>query len=80
MKLVLVKWEDSVQPVVTWHHFDDLPALEIAKCESVGLVVAENDQVLMLAANVADNEQCSGIMRIPKSCITEIITIGVTQQ
>tara|TARA_R110000737_G_scaffold321683_1_gene333733 strand:+ start:39 stop:356 length:318 start_codon:yes stop_codon:yes gene_type:complete len=73
-KMVLVEWEDSASPLSRWCHLDDLPTLEVIKCVSVGFIVAESDQVLMLAPNIGDsgtdNAQASGCIRIPKSGIT----------
>lgn len=73
MELVLVEWEDSMQPFAGWAMLDDLPELRIAKCQSVGWIVAENEQVLMLAPNIADIDtnpgQGSGFIRIPQRSI-----------
>jgi hypothetical protein len=73
-RLILVEWEDSVRPLPDWCHLDDLPALEIVQCVSVGFIVAETNRVLMLAPNLGDvgtgNAQASGCIRIPKSGIT----------
>lgn len=72
--LILVEWVDSLQPVTGWHMADDLPALEAAKCKTVGWLVAENDDAMMIAQNIANpdssQEQAGGLMRIPKCCVT----------
>lgn len=74
-KLLLIKWKDSLQPVSAWMHLSDPPELEIAKCVSVGWLISENDDVAMIAQNMADMDkddpQASGFMRIPKVCIYE---------
>jgi hypothetical protein len=72
--LIVVEWVDSLQPVPGWHMTNDLPALEAAKCKTVGWLVAHNDDALMIAQNIADpessQEQSGGLMRIPKCCVT----------
>ena len=54
MKLILIKWVDSVQPVPGWHFLDDAPENEITECQSVGWLVAENDVSVMIAQSVGD--------------------------
>lgn len=76
-KLVLVEWVDSVQPVSSWRLLDDLPALEIVECVSVGWLVNKSRKVLMLAPNIGDIEsgstaQASGFIRIPTAAVTRI--------
>tara|TARA_R110000737_G_scaffold230712_3_gene244230 strand:- start:965 stop:1321 length:357 start_codon:yes stop_codon:yes gene_type:complete len=78
-KLVLVNWEDSVRPLPEWCHLEDIPALEIVECVSVGFIVGESQRVLMLAPNLGDvgtsNVQASGCIRIPKSCISNQVEL-----
>lgn len=73
-KPIIIEWNDSLQPVTGWHMMDDLPTLDVAKCKTVGWLVAENDSALMVAQNIADPEsaqmQAGGLMRIPKCCVT----------
>jgi hypothetical protein len=74
-QLVLIEWKDSLQPVSGWSMLDDLPSLRSANCRTVGWVVGEDRDTLMLAQNVADlgtdNPQGGGFMRIPKVCVTK---------
>jgi hypothetical protein len=75
MKLVLIEWIDSSQPVPAWHFLSDLPDMEPIRCISVGWLVCETAEVKMLAPNVGnfeseDNKQASGFIRIPTRCIT----------
>lgn len=78
--LIKVHWVDSAQPYGNWHHLDDLPALEVVVCQSVGWLVAESDDVLMLAQNLGDvetgNAQASGLMRIPRACVRKTEFLG----
>ena len=79
-KLVLVEWEDSAQPTPSWMFLDDAPDLEIIKCMSVGWIINENDNVLMIAPNIGDYEsgggaQGSAFIRIPKSAIIKTASL-----
>ncbi|WP_086931633.1 hypothetical protein [Agarilytica rhodophyticola] len=74
-KLIKVKWIDSAQPVPSWSFLEDMPDMEAINCESVGWLVAESDDVIMLAPNIAnvgsESAQGSGFMRIPKCAILD---------
>jgi hypothetical protein len=80
LDLVLVEWEDSLQPVSAWHIMDDLPVLEVAHCKTVGWLVAENGEAVMVAQSSADlkstDAQAGGFMRIPKSCIKRVSVLS----
>jgi len=76
LRLVMVDWVDSAQPYGHWCHLDDLPPMEVIRCQTVGWLVAESEDVLMLAQNLGDistgNAQASGLMRIPRACVREV--------
>jgi hypothetical protein len=77
---ILVEWTDSAQPIAAWMFLAKKPSLEIIECVSVGWVVGETDEVLMLAPNLGDIEsggsaQASGFIRIPKSAVTRRIKL-----
>ena len=76
----LVGWTDSAQPISAWMFLEKKPRLEIIQCVSVGWVVGETDEVLMLAPNLGDIEsggsgQASGFIRIPKSAVTRRVAM-----
>ncbi|WHI46569.1 hypothetical protein [Microbulbifer sp. VAAF005] len=77
--LVRVEWVDSAQPYSQWSHIDDLPPLEIVECWTVGWLVAESKDVLMLAQSLGDvntsSAQASGLMRIPRACVKKVTVI-----
>ena len=75
--IVQIRWEDSAQPVSSWVHLDAnaLHASEVVQCMSVGWEIYRDKSVPVLAPNVGeiqseDNEQASGLIRIPTRCIT----------
>jgi len=77
---ILVEWTDSAQPISAWMFLENKPSLEIIQCVSVGWVVGETDEVLMLAPNLGDIEsggsgQASGFIRIPKSAVTRRVAM-----
>ena len=77
---ILVEWIDSAQPIGAWMFLENKPSLEIIQCVSVGWVVGETDDVLMLAPNLGDIEsggsgQASGFIRIPKSAVTRRVEL-----
>lgn len=77
--LILVLWQDSKQPLPAWTFADDLPPLKIAEVETVGFLVAEDDEIIMLAQSAAnfgkDDAQVCGLMQIPKRCIVSHILL-----
>ncbi len=77
---ILVEWIDSAQPISAWMFLENKPSLEIIQCVSVGWLVGETDDVLMLAPNLGDIEsggsgQASGFIRIPKSAVTRRVEL-----
>lgn len=78
--LVLVEWEDSAQPTSSWMYLNNVPALEIIQCVSVGWIIDATDSVLMLSPNIGDYEsgegaQGTGFIRIPKRSITRQVKL-----
>ncbi len=72
LELVILHWEDSHGGGYWFDKADYEP--EVAKCISVGMVIAETDSLITLAGSMTAPEQESGQfyapMSIPKSCIT----------
>lgn len=71
--LTRVEWEDSAQPVPGWQWAHNYESPEVVKCVSVGYLIAETKQALVLAPNVgglgSEQHQVSGIIRIPRSAV-----------
>ena len=75
-KLVLVKWIDSVQSMA-WN-FDDYEAPKPKVCESVGWLLAQNDEAVVVTGNMTDKcEQHCGDMVIPTVAIKSITDLSV---
>lgn len=81
--LILVHWQDSKQPTAAWLFTNELPPLKIAEAETVGFLVAEDEEIIMLAQSIAnanqDDEQACGLMQIPKRCIVSHILLGTAK-
>lgn len=80
MKLVIVTWVDSAQPVPGWCYLTDLPPNTAVQCKSVGWIVADSGESVMLAPNIGDERedsaQASGCFRIPRASIIGIVEIS----
>jgi hypothetical protein len=81
VRLVLVEWEDSAQPIAGWRYLDDDGPGEwgeVVLCRSVGWLVHDDDRVTALAQNrgtLGGDVQVSGVIRIPTRSITRIVDI-----
>ena len=81
--LVLIEWEDSVQPIPTWLPVAAYEHLEAIKCISVGWLICNTHEVKALAPNLADvtdpdDVQASGVIRIPTSAVRRITQLVET--
>lgn len=80
MDLVLVEWMDAQFAHAGWEYLDgDYCAPELSRVTSVGFVVTETDDALVLAANMSTHKkitpQISGVMAIPKTCVVKRETL-----
>jgi len=79
--IVTIKWNDSYFNNDGWKDISDYNP-EILEITSWGKVIFEDNKVIALAHNYAEETentflQANGIMVIPKSCIIEIIPISL---
>jgi hypothetical protein len=54
MDLVLVEWQDSRQPSGGWQWADECGKPEPVKCLTVGWLLQENEDALLIAQNLGD--------------------------
>jgi len=75
-RLVIVEWLDSRQPVSQWMRADDLPEFSAASIQSVGWLLRQDDEMVVVAANLADGgtdeAQVSGVIQIPARCVVSV--------
>jgi hypothetical protein len=78
-KIVTIKWQDSYGVETGWQDISEYKA-NLCIINSWGKVIYEDDKIISLAHNYADEtentcQQANGIMVIPKVCIIEITVI-----
>ncbi len=74
---ILVEWADSRQPTNEWVKIGARGNRDFCRCYSVGFVVRDDD-VIALAANVADVEdeaQATGVIVIPRVAVLKRTTL-----
>lgn len=76
-RLVLVRWQDSSQPVAAWRYVADIEETPKAiECASVGWLIRDTPDVKVICQSVGDlhgvNAQAGGVMTIPARCIISI--------
>lgn len=80
--IVCLKWLDSYGTLSGWRHLDEFKP-NVLEIISIGKVIYEDDVIVSLAHNFADEtdytaSQVNGIMTIPKTCIQEVISCSLT--
>lgn len=84
MKQVLIYWLDSYGVTTGWQDISNYKATEL-KIESLGIIIYEDEKVIALAHNYAEEteltpKQANGIMVIPKACILQITSFPSSQE
>lgn len=84
MKLVLVEWIDSYGCGTNWETVDDMMAITPHYCKSVGWIVKETDEMILVVPHISpDNGDIGaklsgcGDMAIPVCSIRFMMTIEV---
>lgn len=74
--LVMIEWEDSVQPSGSWRWISSYKPQAVVTISSVGWLIHDGDDVKALAPNMgaADEEdvQISGVIHIPTRCVVKV--------
>lgn len=78
--LVMIEWDDSVQPAPSWTRLSDFENPIAMRCASVGWLIYDGDDVKVLAPNMADimvpdNLQVSGAIRIPTKSVVKVTRV-----
>lgn len=74
--LVMIEWEDSVQPTSAWKHLAGYEPGPVMRITSVGWLIHDGE-TKVLAPNLggledADNAQFSGAIQIPTRCVIAV--------
>ncbi len=77
MRLVIVRWQDSSQPVASWRYVSDIEENpKPIECATVGWLIRDTPEVKVICQSVGDlhgeNAQAGGVMTIPARCIISI--------
>jgi len=80
MKLVLIEWIDSYSVYEQWDFLSDLEEPKVIKCKSVGFVVKETKESIMIIPYISgEDEGGKGGICIPKICIVSTTELnGIT--
>ena len=75
--LVIIRWQDSAQPLPSWQYLSALPRTRPIECATVGWLLKDDDDIKVVCQSVGDldnptNAQASGIMTIPARCVLSI--------
>src|SRR3990170_879833 len=75
--LVIIRWQDSAQPLPSWQYLSALPRTRPIECATVGWLLKDDDDIKVVCQSVGGldnpkNAQASGIMTIPARCILSI--------
>ena len=78
--LVIIRWQDSAQPLPSWQYLSALPRTRPIECATVGWLLKDDDDIKVICQSVGDldnptNAQASGIMTIPARCVLSIETL-----
>lgn len=79
LRLVLIDWEDSVQPVPGWSWLKDGCWETVVRCRSVGWLVHDGATVKAVAPNKGEHcgeTQVAGVIRIPVRSITRLVYLA----
>ena len=82
--ILMVEWEDSYGVESGWKDISDYSA-SVLIIRSIGKLIYEDDRVISLAHNFADEtehtpKQANGIMVIPKTCIRNVTSCSFSCQ
>ncbi len=70
MRLVLIEWIDSYTIYKDWDILSELKEPEIMNCKSVGFVIKENDDAIIIIPHISGNDEAGyGGICIPKIAI-----------
>lgn len=82
--LVLIEWEDSAQPIAGWQWLDSFDSFEVVRCQTVGWLIHDGDDVKAVAQNMGNlgadgGTQVSGVIRIPARCVVAVRPLKETR-
>ncbi|MEE7478437.1 hypothetical protein [Methylobacterium hispanicum] len=81
MRLVLIEWVDSAQPVAAWRFLEDIDAAPAHRCQTVGHLIHDGDEAKVVALSVATVDgtgawgQAAGVTTIPTRSVLRLVDL-----
>lgn len=80
-RLVRVDWVDSCSfSRQQWRSIDESKGLEPSKIQSVGFVLSEDKEHIVLTGSLDEEDHANGCHTIPRGCITKITRLKAQQR
>jgi len=73
LRPALVRWVDACDAAPEWTPTDKVAASRPVACQSVGFLLTEDDERLVLTTSVSDDGDAASGIVIPTSCVTEVL-------
>ena len=82
MRYIEVQWTDSAHLPDRWMDLDEAKgiAAQMLQIASVGIVIEEKQEYLLLARSLDDQGHASGVFQIPRGCILRIKELDAEQR
>ena len=71
-KIMIVEWEDITSNTEPWLYISDALDLEPAQMTTVGWLVEDREDSIILISSIGDNKEVGDINCIPKSVIKDM--------
>jgi hypothetical protein len=68
----LVRWTDACDAAPEWTASAKVAASRPVACQSVGFLLAEDDERVVLATSISEDGDAANGIVIPTSCVTEV--------
>ena len=76
MKMVMVDWLDAMSDDNTWQELDELAKQTLKPVTSVGWILTENkDNIILISSFDEDAQMGGGGCTIPKACVKRIVQL-----
>lgn len=69
----LVKWLDACDAAPEWTDADKVAASRPVACQSVGFLLTEDDDRVVLTTSVTEDGDAANGIVIPTSCVVELV-------
>ena len=69
----LVRWVDACDAATEWSAVDRVAASRPVDCESVGFLLAQDDERVVLTTSLSDDGDAAAGIVIPTSCVSEVL-------